>query len=145
MSTGLDMFANTARVLLISGEVETAQTAAVRDLVLKTYDDMAHKPLDSATVERWRDVLADGFAQLRDDTTNRATTMVGSMIYGYDPLTFEQSPQWIAALTPDSLMARYAKDYPKADALTVIAVSPDANALPGACVITAPRDVLMCP
>lgn len=145
MAAGLDMYSRTRRVLVMSGEVETAQTAAVRDVVVKTYGDMAGKPLDEATVTRWRDVFSDGFEQLTDDTTNRATTMVEAMLYGLDPLSFEQSPQWIAALSPASVQARYAKDYPNAADLTVIAVSPDANALPGACVITAPREVLNCP
>lgn len=145
MAAGLDMYSRQARVLVISGEVETVQTAAVRDVVAKTYDAMGSKPLDAAIITRWRDVLADGFEQLRDDTTNRATTMVESMLYGFDPLMFEQSPQWIAALSPASLTERYSTDYPKPDGLTFIAVSPDANALPGACVITAPRDVLNCP
>lgn len=145
MAAGLDAYARNARVLVMSGEVETAQTAAVRDLVVKTYQDMAQKPLDDATVTRWRDVFSDGFEQLTDDTTNRATTMVESMLSGFDPLIFEQTPQWLAALSPTSLMTRYAKDYPKSADLTVIAVSPDANVLPEACVITAPRDVLNCP
>lgn len=145
MAAGLDMYSRNARVLVMSGEVETAQTAAVRDLVVRTYQDMAQKPLDEATVTRWRDVFSDGFEQLKDDTTNRATTMVEAMLYGLDPLMFEQSPQWIAALSPASLAARYATDYPKAADLTVIAVSPDANALPEACVITAPQQVLTCP
>ncbi len=139
------MYARSARVMVMSGEVETAQTAAVRDVVRQVYADMGQKPLDAATVSRWRDVLADGFDQLKDDTTNRATTMVEAMLYGFDPLMFEQSPQWIAALSPETLHRRYAQDYPKPEDLTVIAVSPDANALPDACVITAPREVLNCP
>lgn len=145
LNAALDMYARNNRILAISGEVDTDKTAATRDMIVKIYGDMATVPLDPAQLTRWKDLLSDGFTQSIDDTTNRATVMVTSMLQGLDPFLFEKTPEWLASLDAQSVMRRYAQDYPTPQQVTIMAVSPDAAALAGACVITEPRAVLDCP
>jgi hypothetical protein len=47
-------------------------------------------------------------------------------------------------VTGATIEARAASAFPKAETLIVLAVSPDASALPGACVITSPAEAVNC-
>ncbi|MEN8896648.1 MAG: hypothetical protein ABF248_11255, partial [Yoonia sp.] len=51
----------------------------------------------------------------------------------------------IAAFSPEDIAARLRNSFPAAEDLMVFAVSPDANALEGACVITQIEQALTCP
>ena len=42
------------------------------------------------------------------------------------------------------ILDRVWNDYPDANDLLVVVASPDADALPGACVIEAPKEILEC-
>jgi hypothetical protein len=48
------------------------------------------------------------------------------------------------SVTADSLKARLQSSFPQSDDFIVIAVSPDSNALPGACVVSKPSEVVGC-
>ncbi|MCX7351402.1 MAG: hypothetical protein NTZ54_18430, partial [Alphaproteobacteria bacterium] len=61
-----------------------------------------------------------------------------------DPAVLENPEAFLANVTDESVMKRLQGAFPKPAELTVMAVSPDANALPGACVITAPEQAVNC-
>jgi hypothetical protein len=51
----------------------------------------------------------------------------------------------LEAVTSDAVKARLNESYPKPDDFLMVAISPDATALPGACVIESPQDAVKCP
>jgi hypothetical protein len=62
-----------------------------------------------------------------------------------DPNIMLSAPEeFVKAFTSDVLKARLAQAFPKPEDITIIAVSPNADSLPGACVITAPEQAANC-
>lgn len=145
MQLALDNYSRKSRIFVVTGEVDTPQTAAVRDLVQEIYADMATMPLDEVAVENTKDVILGGLPDMYNNTTQLASSMVEAVLDGNDPMIVTGVDQMTRQVSAKSIQDRWAAHFPKADQLTVLAVSPDANALPGACVITAARQVLACP
>lgn len=146
MAAGLDNFGRKARILVMSGEVETATLAAAKDAALAAYAQMQSTPISPELLLRWRDPIIDGVRDaVERDSFMLANSMVEAQLDGVEPQVVQRLPAMFGAVTRDSIQKRYANDYPALDDIWVLAISPDANALPGACVITAPRQVLDCP
>lgn len=145
MKAVLDAFSQQSRVFLVTGEVDTPQTAAARDVIMGIYADMASKPLDATAVENTKQMITGGLPDLHNNTTQLATSMVDAVLEGSDPMVVTQIEQLLTRVTPKAIQDRWAAQFAPVGQVTVLAVSPDADALPGACVITAPRDVLNCP
>jgi hypothetical protein len=64
---------------------------------------------------------------------------------GQDPGLALDLGSMLAKVTEETIATRAATAFPPADALIVIAISPDATALPDACVITTPAEAAACP
>lgn len=144
-AASLDAYTRDDRILVLSGEVDTAQTAAVRDLVVKTYASLFVTPVPPGTMARWKTGIGAQLQQAETDPASRSTAMIEAMHDKVDPLRVLQLQDMLAKSTPESVQARVKARYTPADALLIIAVSPDANALPGACVITDPAEAVNCP
>ena len=71
--------------------------------------------------------------------------MVSDALLGGDPFAITRMQALLGRVTPASIQDRWATKYPAADQAMVMVVSPDAAALPGACVIAQAKDVLACP
>jgi zinc protease len=50
----------------------------------------------------------------------------------------------VEAITSATLKERLSTAFPRPDQFVIVAVAPDSNALPGACVITRPEDAVNC-
>ena len=93
------------------------------------------------------DMRARAVASLRstrDDPAGAANELLFDLRTGQDPAVLENPEAFLANVTDESVMKRLQGAFPKPAELTVMAVSPDANALPGACVITAPEQAVNC-
>lgn len=144
-SAGLDAYTRDNRILVLSGEVDTAQTAAVRDVVVKTYGSLFTSPVPQSALTKWKTSIGAQLAQGDTDPASRSSAMIEAMLDKVDPLRVLQLQDMLARSTPESVQARVSANYTAADALLIIAVSPDANALPGACVISTPDAAVNCP
>jgi predicted Zn-dependent peptidase len=146
MGAGLDNFARKARILVMSGEVETASLAAAKEAALAAYAQMQTAPISPELLNRLRSPILEGLkGAIESDSYAMANGMLEALMDGSDPLIVQRLPALFEAVSQDSIMSRYAKDYPNIDDVWVVAVSSDPNALPGACVIKIPRDVFACP
>jgi zinc protease len=146
MSASLDAFARKARILVMLGEVDSAALPAARDAAIAAYTTLQTTALDVDAVARWRDIIRDGLTEsLATDAPAMSNGMIEALLDQIDPMTVQRLPAMFDAASPDAILARYSADYPPPNDLWVLAISPDATALPGACVITAPREVLACP
>lgn len=141
----LENYARRSRIFVVSGEVDTGKTAEVRDVLRQVYAKMGQEPLPAAQVERQKSIILDGLADWHNNTTGLATSMVEAVLDGQDPMTVTKLTDLIDRVTPQSIQARWQTRYAKPEDLMILAVSPDANSLPGACVIREPRQVLSCP
>jgi predicted Zn-dependent peptidase len=145
LHVGVEKFVHKTRAFLVTGEVDTAQTAAARDLILQVFADLRSTALDQAVVDRYKSYIANGLPDLHNNTTQLATSMVDAVLDGGDRFAVTKIQALLDLVTPETMRARWSADFPSPDRVTVVAVSPDKAALPGACVITQPEEALSCP
>ena len=144
-TAAIDAFSRKNRILVMSGQVKPDQIAVAEQAVITAYTRMATQPPDPTELARWTGKLATSLAAVENDAANRAGAMLESMLDGNNPMVILQLNAMLTKVTPESVQQRFATAYAPAADLIFVAISPDAAALPGACVILQPKDVLNCP
>ena len=86
-----------------------------------------------------------GFRRGHNNPANRAAALLESMLDGNGALAMLELNAMVGNVSPESIKARFATAYAPVSQLIFVAISADASALPGACVIAQPKDVLACP
>lgn len=143
LSAGYANFARDQRFMFIGGEVETGKLAQVSDLILTTYDRYRTAPnLDG--FDDFRSTMADHFAQNLSYVDIAAQSILQYALDGIDPAGTPTIGDEIRNIMAKDVSEHMATTFPDVQNITVIAVSPDATALPGACVVTRAIDVLTC-
>ena len=132
------------RILVMTGEVETAKLTDVETTVRQAYTDFRANGLPGDLADH-KALHAPTFANLTDFVVDLARTEMQGALDGSQPGRSLQLAAEIDAITEDSIAARLQDAYPTADDFIVVAVSPDATALPDACVITTPQEAVSCP
>lgn len=140
---GIDAFARDLRFLALSGEVETAKLAQAETIVRTAYADFLKSPPMGDLSERKSPFVTHGEQTAKDPVAASFTAMM-ALFDGQDPSLALTLPSLLEKVTEATLWSRAASAFPAADQLIVLAVSPDAAALPGACVITAPEQAITC-
>nr|QED22215.1 insulinase family protein [uncultured Alphaproteobacteria bacterium] len=141
---GIANYTRELRMLVLSGEVAPDRLAEVEPVVRKAYAGFRTDGPGGDLAAR-KAPLEENFRQLPEFVIDVASAELQSLLDGYDPGRALALPGELEAIDVDSLSQRLREDWPSADNLIVIAVSPDADALPGACVITAPEQAADCP
>lgn len=141
---GTGNYSRAHRILFMTGEVETARLAAAESVVRNAYaaflTDGPHGAL-----EDWKKPLQAHFAEMPEYVVDQARSELQAALDGFAPGTSLGLAEVVQAVTRDSLLARLRDAFPAPDSLIVVATSADADALPGACVITTPRAAADCP
>ncbi|MEM5502693.1 insulinase family protein [Ahrensia kielensis] len=132
------------RLLFMGGEVETEKLADVESIVRQTYRTFRQTGLNDDLVAR-KAVYKETFATLADFIIDQARSELQSALDGFKAGRTLELVAELESATNESINDRLKNDYPDVDDWIVIAVSPDVNALPDACVITQPQDATECP
>ena len=140
----LDAYTRDLRILVLTGEVETTKLAEAETIVLKAYADFLELPQMGDLAARKATFEANG-EQIAKDPIAASFSALMALLDGTDPNMALTLPSLLDTVTQATVQARATSAFPAADELTVVAVSPDAAALPGACVITAPVQARDCP
>ncbi|MFN5826364.1 MAG: M16 family metallopeptidase [Rhodobacterales bacterium] len=140
---GLDAFARDLRFLALSGEVETAKLAEAETIVRTAYADFLKSPPMGDLSERKSPFVTYGEETAKDPIAASFSAM-NALFDGHDPYLALTLPSLLEKVTDATLWSRAASAFPSADQLIVLAVSPDAAALPGACVISTPEQAVNC-
>ena len=133
------------RWIFVGGEVEPARLRAARDALLAGYRRLREAPLPSPLVARFGELLADDLEEGLVDEARLAGDMLRYLRANHWPADVMRLPRMARRATAAALHQFASRSYPPAERLLVIAVSQEAGALPGACVIDRPEDVLDCP
>ncbi len=144
-AAAIDAFSRQNRILVMSGQISPTQITTTLASVIDSYGQMATQAPDKARLARWTAQLATSLAAVKNDPANRASAMLEAMTDGNSPLVVLELETMLAKVTPESVQQRFASAYPAPGDLIFVAISPDATAMPGACVILQPKDVLTCP
>ena len=138
---GVSNYTREHRILFMAGEVDTNQVAETEAVVREAYATFRANGLEGDLADR-KAPLASRFSELADVVAVQANSALESALDGYPA---ERSPKdELEAVTEASLNERLNTAFPSMDEFIVIAVSPDAEALPEACVIMTPREAVDC-
>ena len=141
---GIVSYSRDLRVLFLTGEAQTTKLADVERAVLETYAAF-QKSGPSGELKARRAPLEAYFAELSDFMVDQAWLELQSTLNRFDAGRLLQLVDELSAVTLNSLVDRLSRDFPSPEELVVVAVFPDAHALPGACVIRIPAEAANCP
>lgn len=132
------------RILAMTGEVETDKLAQAEKVVRSAYARFIAEGLQGPLEDR-KTSLEQHFEEMPEYVVDQARSALQSALDGFSAGRSLGLTAELAAVTDDSINNRLTGALPAPEAFLVIAVSPDAAALPGACVITTPQEAADCP
>lgn len=141
---GFTNYDRATRFMFITGEVEAAKLAQAVDVIRTTYDSY-RTTSDFDGFEDVRKNLSEGTAKNVLYVDVAARTMLELALDERDPSVAPNLGALFAEVSTTDVAARLATAFPAADRLIVLAASPDADVLPGACVITDIAQASDCP
>ena len=142
-NAGVGSFTRDIRVLSMRGEVETAKLAETELAVRKAYAEyLLSGP--SGDLGLWKAPFAENSDKLKQSPDSLASTALSSMLDNQPASRSLNLGNELKAVTAETLNARLKQAFPKPDGFLMIAISPDANALPGACVVESIQEVSKC-
>lgn len=140
---GIDAYSRDLRFLVLSGEVETGKVAEAEAIVRTAYSEFLNAPKMGDLAARKEPFKANGEQTVKEPVSASFSALM-AVLDGQDPNMVLMLPAMLDKVTDATVQARAALAFPKADSLIVLAISPDAEALPGACVINSPREAVNC-
>ncbi len=132
------------RILFLSGEVETVKLADVERAVRAAYAAFRQSG-PSGDLKARKAPLEASFAEMSDFVIDQARSELQSALDGFEAGRSLRLVHELSAVTQGGLMGRLSRDFPDPEDFIVVAVSPDAGALRGACVIPTPAEAAKCP
>lgn len=141
---GYTNYDHATRIMFISGEVETAKLAQTSDLMRATYETY-RSGSDLSGLQDLRRQIANGAAQNVRYVNVAARTILELALDGRNPGDAPRLGKLLETITQKDVQERLASVFPQGGNLIVVAASPDANALPGACVIAEIEQTRQCP
>ena len=139
-NAGYEDFGRANGFLLFLGEVEAAKLAAAETAIREAYAAFRAKGPSDPSGARKTKLMAELTEMMKYPADAAMIVLRGALLeQGLPPMPTQQ----LAETSPNSIMARLGQ-FPRAEEFTILAVSPDAQALPGACVITAPEQAVTC-
>jgi len=143
-SASIFLYSQNLRVLSLNGEVDPTQLKKVKDTLLQVYGAFREQGPDGDLNARKQPFLA-GMSKSLEQPITVASQVLSQLLDDKNPESVLRYDKDLETITPDSLKARLATAFPSKDAFIILASSPDANALPGACVIKEPSEAVNCP
>lgn len=140
---GLDGYTRDLRTLVLSGEVETAKLAEAEAIVRAAYSEFLIAPKMGDLTARKEPFKANSEHTASQPGTASYSALM-AILDGQDANLALNLPSLLEKVTDATVQIRATSAFPKAEELILLAVSPDASALPGACVITAPEEAANC-
>jgi len=131
------------RILALKGEVDPVQLSKVKDTILQAYNAFRENGPDGDLAARKTSFYAV-ISKSHEQPVSLANSALGALLDEHPPENVLHFDKELEKITPETLKARLAKAFPPKEAFIIIASSPDANALPGACVIKEPSEAINC-
>ncbi|MGM0824047.1 MAG: M16 family metallopeptidase [Pseudomonadota bacterium] len=140
---GIENYTREDRILVMSGEIETDQVADTEGLVREVYATFRQNGLEGDLADH-KAPLASHFSDVANLVAVQAGNELQRALDGFPSGSSLNTLDKLEAVTESSLNERLDNAFPKVDDFIVIAVSPESDALPEACVIKTPREAVDC-
>ena len=144
LQAGITNYDRATRILFIGGEVETAKLTKASELILRTYEAFRTNP-DLTGLDDLRREMADVTARNVTYADVAARVILELALDGRDPSDAPRLGELLENTQAQDVQERLVSVFPPSGGLIVVAASPDANALPRACVVTEIEQVAQCP
>ncbi len=141
---GYTNYDRATRLMFIEGEVESAKLAQAAELVLRRYEDYRTRP-DLTALDIRRQEMADETKRRIWYVDVVARTILEMALDERDTGDAPRLDELLANIRASDIEDRLSTAFPPGEDLIVVAAGPDADALPGACVITKIEQALGCP
>jgi zinc protease len=139
----VDAYSRENRILALLGEVETGKLSAVHDAVLAAYKKLRSEGPEG-DMEPRKSSLRARIDEGRENVSHMSYGALMANLDGQDPLMALKIGDLLTAVSIDSVKSRLKDAYPEVGQFVVVAVSPDPNAIPEACVIKLPQEAVNC-
>lgn len=130
-------------VIYIGAGVDVAKLEQARDVIAAAYDDYRENP-DLTEFAGFRFAVASHIGDNFSYVDGAARGLTEARLDGADVSLVSDGFQAVESTLASAVAERMLADYPSSDEMIVVAVSPDREALPGACVISRPKDAVNC-
>ena len=141
---GFTNYTRALRPLFIVGEVEASQLAAARDAALSSYEEFRTSAQYTGFTDI-KDRIVSGTKENLTYVNTSARAILELALDGKDVTLAPTFHSLFEDLSEGDIAVRLNEAFPPASELMTFAVGPDANALPGACVISAVEEAETCP
>jgi zinc protease len=128
---------------VLYGDVETAKVTDVERVVREAYADF-RKAGPQGDLQRRKEPYLVNVRENENDPSVRSLVVLSSELAGFERAPSMDIKSVFESISADSLKNRLQSAFPESDDFTVIVVSPDAKALPGACVVSKPAEAVGC-
>jgi zinc protease len=142
-NAGLANYTRENRFLVMTGALEAAKLAEAVDVVRAAYTGFRDAGPDGDIKDRAAP-FRGAFEQSQNYVVDQGRMELETALDGFATGHSLTSLEMVDALTMSDLRNRLQGHWPQAQDFVIMAVSPDADALPGACVITRPQDAKDC-
>ena len=139
----IDNYTHEHRIFFMNGEVEGDKLTEAEHVVREAYMGFLENGPSGSLADRKVHFEAY-FSTLAEFVADQARYELLSILDGFAQGRSLALSKDLSAVSEASVDTRLAEAFPTADNFIVIAVSPDTSALPGACVITSPREATDC-
>jgi zinc protease len=140
---GIDGYSRDLRFLFLAGDVETSKLAEAETIVRAAYAEFLKAPQLGDLAARKVSLETKIEQNMRDPIAASWALLMG-LLDGQDPDATLRFSALLEEVTDATLHSRASSAFPSAEDLIVLAVSPDATALPDACVIKTPPEAVNC-
>lgn len=142
-NSGIDYYSQDIRLFYMLGTVETGKLAETEQTVRLAYSDfkLLGPPGD---VSSWAALFSYTLEVKMQTPENLAQTALLALLDNQPASRAVNLKTELDGITMEGVKARLKDAYPMPDDFLVVAVSPDATALPGACVVQRPQDAVRC-
>ncbi|MBD1206709.1 MAG: insulinase family protein [Rhodobacteraceae bacterium] len=140
---GIDGYSRDLRFLFLAGEVETGELAEAETIVRTAYAEFLKAPQLGDLAAR-KVLLKTNIEQTMKDPIAASWALLMGLLDDQDPDVILRLSDLLEEVTDAKVHSRASSAFPPAESLIVLAVSPDATALPDACVIKTPEEAVKC-
>ena len=129
--------------LTIHGSVDTSRVNEYVEAILQTYGEFVESP-SLEGLDQYLSSMEETLERRRNHPVPLSLDILRAVLRGYEVSGIPDRLASAERFTADVIRGRVRSAYPDAGDLLIVVASPDAGALPDACVIETPEEVLEC-
>ncbi|WP_170566498.1 M16 family metallopeptidase [Ruegeria atlantica] len=141
---GISDYSRELRFLYMTGEVETALAAKAERSIVEAYKDFKLAGANES-ISIQKDSLEKYVSDLGGFVVDQAQVELQFALNDLPPGSSLKLSGMLSEVSKKTVNNRLHEYFPSHDQFIIVATSPDADALPGACIISTPQDALNCP